>query len=60
MSNKERFEQTCSTCGTLNLVTNHYNCTSCRAYNKFGIIEEVKPAKVTKSDTKRSKKKWLS
>ncbi len=53
MSNKETFEQTCGECGKLNLVTKHYNCTSCRAYNKFAIIEEVKT-------TKGSKKKWLS
>ncbi len=53
---KELVEQTCSECGLLNLVSKSYNCTSCRAYNKFGIIEEVKPEK----SKKRGNKKWLS
>ena len=50
--NKELFEQTCGECGMLNLVTGHYNCTDCRAYNKF---EES-----TKTIKKKGDKKWLS
>ncbi len=54
---RKQEEKECSECGEINLVGKSFNCTKCRAYNKFVIIEE----ETTKETIKKgNKKKWLN